>query len=97
MAGFVFASVLNGLFGLNLPVSHFAYYAMAGVMAGAIRAPMMAIFLTCEMGAAYAYFLPLTLSAAISFGVVRLFTADSFFTWRSDRRNGLLARLRKKL
>lgn len=97
MAGFVFASVLNGIFGLNLPVSHFAYYAMAGVMAGAIRAPMMAIFLTCEMGAAYAYFLPLTLSAAISFGVVRLFTADSFFTWRSDRRNGLLARLRKKL
>ena len=53
-----------------------------------------AIFLTCEMGAAYSYFLPLMITATVSFGVVRLFTADSFFSRHSDRNNGLVARLR---
>lgn len=92
MAGFFFASILNELFGLNLPVAHFAFYAMAGVMAGAIRAPLMAIFLTCEMGAAYSYFLPLMLTAAVSFGVVRLFTDEDFFHRHSDRANGFLSK-----
>ena len=95
IVGFFFASLLNTLFGLSLPEAHFAFYAMAGVMAGAIRAPLMAMFLTCEMGAAYSYFLPLMLTAAISFGVVRLFTADSYFSHRADRNNGLLSRVVK--
>ncbi|MDE6175388.1 MAG: chloride channel protein, partial [Duncaniella sp.] len=77
------------------PQAHFAYFAMAGVMAGAIRAPLMAIFLTCEMGAAYAFFLPLVLTAAVSFGIVRLFTADSYFSRRQDRNNGLMLRIKK--
>lgn len=97
MGGFFFASLLNQLFGLHLPEAHFAFFAMAGVMAGAIRAPLMAMFLTCEMGAAYSFFLPLMLTAAISFGIVRLFTADSFFTWRSDRSNGLISRIERRL
>lgn len=91
LAGFFFASLLNALFGLGLPVAHFAFYGMAGVMAGAIRAPLMAMFLTCEMGAAYSYFLPLMLTAAVSFGIVRLFTADSYFSHHADRNNGLLS------
>lgn len=70
--GYFFAMLLNSVFGLDVPVAHFAFYAMAGVMAGAVRAPLMAMFLTCEIGAAYAYFLPLALTASISYGVVRL-------------------------
>ncbi|MCM1075882.1 MAG: chloride channel protein [Bacteroides sp.] len=94
MVGFFFASLTNILLGLHLPVAHFAFYAMAGVMAGAIRAPLMAMFLTCEMGGAYAYFFPLMLTAAISFGIVRLFTADSFFNRHLDRNNGLLSQIK---
>lgn len=93
MAGYFFASILNTLFGLDLPVALFAYFGMAGVMAGAIRAPLMAIFLTCEMGAAYSFFLPLMIAGAISFGVVRLFTADSYFTRHIDRHNGLISKI----
>lgn len=96
IAGYFFASLLNHFFALGLPEAHFAYYAMAGVMAGAIRAPLMAMFLTCEMGAAYAYFLPLMLVAAISFGVVRLFTADSYFSAHLDRQNGILSFIRRE-
>lgn len=92
MAGFFFASIVNLLFDLRLPVAHFAFYGMAGVMAGAIRAPLMAIFLTCEMGGAFPYLLPLTIVAAISFGLGRLATTDSFFTLHINRHNGWLTR-----
>lgn len=91
--GYFFAAGLNQLFGLHLPVAHFAFYAMAGVMAGAIRAPLMAMFLTCEMGAAYAYFLPLMATAVISFGVVRLFTFDGYYSHHIDRNNGIISRI----
>lgn len=91
IVGFFFAALFNEIFGLHLPVGEFAFYAMAGVMAGAIRAPLMAIFLTCEMGAAYSYFFPLVVTASISFGIVRLFTADSFFSRHADRNNGLVS------
>lgn len=95
MVGFFFSMLLNTLFHLHLPVGHFAYFAMAGVMAGAIRAPLMAIFLVCEMAGAFTFFLPLVITAATSFGIVRLFTADDFFTHRTDRTNGVLTRLNR--
>ena len=47
---------------------------MAGVMAGAVRAPLMAIFLTVEMTASYEYFLPVTVAGIISFAVVQIHT-----------------------
>lgn len=97
MAGLFFASLLNLLFGLSLPVSLFALLGMAGVMAGAIRAPLMAIFLTVEMSAGYDYLLPLTLVGALSFGVVRLFTMDNFFHRGADRNNGIISWLRTEL
>lgn len=97
MAGLFFASLLNLLFGLSLPVGLFALLGMAGVMAGAIRAPLMAIFLTVEMSAGYDYLLPLTLVGALSFGVVRLFTMDNFFHRGADRNNGIISWLRTEL
>lgn len=96
IAGFLFASLLNQLFGLHIPTGLFAYFGMAGVMAGAIRAPLMAIFLTCEMSAGYQFFFPLMIAGAISFGIVRLFTADSFFSRHSDRNNGLISKMKKR-
>lgn len=97
IAGAFFASSLNLLFGLSLPVGLFALLGMAGVMAGAIRAPLMAIFLTVEMSAGYDYLLPLTLVGALSFGVVRLFTMDNFFNRGADRNNGIVSWLRTQL
>ena len=49
-----------------------AYAGMAGMMAGAVRAPLMALFLTVEMTGHYDFFLPLLIVSAVSFGVVRL-------------------------
>lgn len=71
MCGFLFGFIWNHLFGTVLPVGSFAYLGMAGVMAGAIQAPLMAIFITMEMCQGYHYALPLTLSAVVSYSVVR--------------------------
>ena len=57
----------------------------------------MAIFLTAEMTGAYGLLLPLMIAGAISFGIVRLFTADDFYAFRLDRNNGLVSRINKRL
>ena len=62
----------------------------SGVMAGAIRAPFMAMFIVVEMSSAYSLLLPLAIVSGISFGVMRLFTSDSFFSKEMDRNNGVL-------
>ena len=95
--GYLFAVGANLLFDAELPVPLFAYLGLAGVMAGAIRAPLMAIFLTAEMTGAYGLLLPLMIAGAISFGIVRLFTADDFYAFRLDRNNGLVSRINKRL
>lgn len=97
MAGLFFSSSVNLLFGLSLPIGLFALFGMSGVMAGAIRAPLMAIFLTVEMSAGYDYLLPLTLVGGLSFGIVRLFTMDNFFCHKADRNNGIISWLRTNM
>lgn len=82
-AGYLFAGLVNQLCGLDLSTGKFAFLGMAGVMAGAIRAPLMAIFLTVEMTGAYTLFLPVLITATFSFGTVTLFSRHSFYTKRS--------------
>ena len=89
-AGYVFGTACNWLFGADLPVGQLAFMGMAGVMAGAIRAPFMAMFIVVEMSSAYSLLLPLAIVSGISFGVMRLFTSDSFFSKEMDRNNGVL-------
>ena len=91
MAGLFFTSILNQAFGLGLDSGNFAYFAMAGVMAGAIHAPLMAIFLTVEMTGQYTLLLPLTIDAAISYGIVRFFDNETFYVnriklWRHHKK-----------
>jgi len=84
MAGLLFVMSLNMHFGTQLDSGNFAYYAMAGVMAGAIHAPLMAIFLTVEMTGQYNLLLPLTITAALSYGIVKLFHDKNFLIDRLE-------------
>lgn len=79
MLGFAFASTVNIIFGLHLPVSGFAFMGMAGVMAGTIRAPLMALFLTTEMTDGFILFLPLLAVSSISYGVIRIFKDANYY------------------
>ncbi len=94
MAGFFFAYTLNALGWVNpsvpLSIKNFALLGMAGVMAGVMQAPLMAIFLTAEMTGGYSLFLPLLIVAAISYGTCRVFTPYSIYTKRLAKRGELL-------
>lgn len=79
MTGYLFASTMNMLFSIDLPVSGFAFMGMAGVMSGVVRAPLMALFLTAEMTNGFILFLPLMAVSAISFGIVRIFRPESYY------------------
>lgn len=78
--GLLFATTINAGFGSDIPSSAFAFMGMAGVMAGVIRAPFMAIFITAEMCNGFVMLLPLTVVATVSFGVTRLFKPASTYT-----------------
>ena len=72
ITGYFFAATLNTLFALAIPETDFALFGMAAVMAGTIRAPLMAMFLAVEMTQRYELLLPAAIVATISFGVVLL-------------------------
>lgn len=93
MLGLLFVLTVKWVWNFELPLSMFVLAGMAGVMAGSIRAPLMALVLTVEMVGAYGCFFPLLVVVAISFGIVRLFTYDDFYSRRADRPNGLLSRI----
>lgn len=86
IAGLFFAQAANILFAADLDTATFALVGMAAVMAGAIRAPLMAIFLVTEMVDAYTLFLPIVMASAISFAIVKCLTPGDFFTIRHLRR-----------
>lgn len=72
MAGLFFAGVLNGWCHAGLPEGNFAISAMAGVMAGVIHAPLMAVFIVVEMTGYYGMTFPVMLAAGFSYGTVLL-------------------------
>lgn len=86
MAGFLFATVGNHVFGTDMAVSDFAYIAMAGVMAGAVRAPLMAIFITAEMTGCFSLFFPVVACATVSYAVVRMLDPEDFYLFRGAHR-----------
>ncbi|MBR3102161.1 MAG: chloride channel protein [Muribaculaceae bacterium] len=94
MAGFFFAYLVNylGIYNGADPLStkNFALMGMAGVMAGVMHAPLMAIFLTAEMTGGYALFLPLLIVSAVSYGTCRIFTPYGIYARRLAQRGELL-------
>lgn len=72
VAGFFFAQVSDALLGVRLPPVEMAFVGMAGVMAGAVRAPLMAAFLVAEMSGTYSIFFPIIIVAAVSYATARI-------------------------
>jgi len=96
MAGFFFAMLINETFGLDLSVKNFALMGMAGVMAGVMHAPLMAIFLTAELTGGYTLFLPLLIVAGLSYITIRIFEPYSIYAMRLAQRGELLTHHKDK-
>ena len=97
MTGFVFALGANAL-GFDTPISdkNFALIGMAGVMAGVMHAPLMAIFLTAELTGGYNLFLPLLLVSATAYGTIKIFEPYSIYAMRLAQRGELLTHHKDK-
>ena len=70
MAGFFIGALLNDMFGLSLPLGNCALIAMAGTMAGIIKAPLMAMFIVVEMTGYYGMMFPVAICSVISYATV---------------------------
>lgn len=80
--GHCFALIFNelGVFKSPLSVSNFTLVGMAGLMAGIMHAPLTAIFLIAELTRGYDLFIPLMITAAISFMITSQFQPHSVYT-----------------
>jgi CIC family chloride channel protein len=89
--GHCFALLINHL-KINNPisVSNFTLVGMAGLMAGVLHAPLTAIFLIAELTHGYELFIPLMITAAISFMITSQFQPHSVYTLELAARGELL-------
>ncbi|GGW89710.1 chloride channel protein [Salegentibacter mishustinae] len=90
--GHCFALVVNNLGILRNPisVSSFTMVGMAGLMAGVLHAPLTAIFLIAELTGGYELFVPLMITAAISYMITNQFQPHSVYTMELAQRGDLL-------
>ena len=96
IAGYVFASLWDALFGLSLGATTFlsaencGLYGMAGLMSGVMHAPMTGIFLIAELTGGYDLFVPLMIVSVVSYLVINLFEPHSIYAMRLARKGELL-------
>lgn len=90
--GHCFALIMNNLNLLKSPlsVSNFTMVGMAGLMAGIMHAPLTAIFLIAELTSGYELFVPLMITAAISFMITSQFQPHSVYTLDLANRGELI-------
>lgn len=86
------AKILNNIGLLSNPVSEssFTLVGMAGLMAGVLHAPLTAIFLIAELTGGYELFIPLMLTAAISYSFTKYFVSYSVYTTELARKGELI-------
>ncbi|GAB4277663.1 MAG: chloride channel protein [Marinilabiliales bacterium] len=87
--GLFFGMLLN-LFGANINVKHFALAGMTGLIAGVIHAPLTAIFLIAEITGGYVLFMPLMITATISYATIKIFEPNSVYTIQLAKRGELM-------
>ncbi|TVQ16967.1 MAG: chloride channel protein [Bacteroidetes bacterium] len=90
ITGFVFARLVNSLNWVKISEYNFALVGMAGLIAGVIHAPLTAIFLIAEITGGYELFVPLIITASISYLTVRYFEPHSLYTKKLAERGELI-------
>lgn len=96
MTGFLFAYAANMLGFDEVSTKNFALIGMAGVMAGVMHAPLMAIFLTAELTGGYQLFLPLLIVSTVSYATIKMFLPYSIYAMRLAQRGDLLTHHKDK-
>lgn len=89
--GNVVAKVINNLgFGFEVSESNFTLIGMAGLIAGVIHAPLTAIFLIAEITGGYELFVPLMITASISYLITKNILDYTIYTKELAEKDALL-------
>lgn len=88
--GVLFATLINKLGWIELPIKNFALIGMAGLIAGVLHAPLTGLFLIADISGGYSMFLPLMITATISFVTAKTFEKHSVYTHQLAHRKELL-------
>lgn len=86
------AKIINAINIFPNPVSesNFTLVGMTGLMAGVLHAPLTAIFLIAEVTGGYELFIPLMITAAISFSITKYFVPHSVYAMELGRKGELI-------
>ena len=92
VAGFAFSKAINisSLSWIKLSESNFTLVGMAGLIAGVMQAPLTAIFLIAEITGGYGLFIPLIITASISFITIHYFEKYSIYTKNLAKEGNLI-------
>ena len=79
-----------GIFNNNISESNFTLVGMTALMAGVLHAPLTAIFLIAEVTGGYELFIPLMVTAAISYALARYVHPHSVYAMQLARKGELI-------
>ena len=96
MSGVTLAKTVNTLSANSISENNFTLVGMAGVMSGVMHAPLTAIFLIAEITGGYALFIPLIITATISYVTILAFEKQSIYTMRLAERGELITHHKDK-
>ena len=90
IVGFLFSRAINVFHLGRVSESNFTLVAMAGMMAGILHAPLTAIFLIAEITGGYSLFVPLMITASVSYITVKIAIPNSVYTIQLAKRGRLI-------
>ncbi|MEN8203860.1 MAG: chloride channel protein [Bacteroidota bacterium] len=96
MSGVTLANAINLFSKGGVSENNFALVGMAGVMSGVMHAPLTAIFLIAEITGGYTLFIPLIITATISYVTILGFERQSIYTMRLAQRGELMTHHKDK-
>lgn len=95
--GNVVAKVINNIgFGFNVSETNFTLIGMAGLIAGVLHAPLTAIFLIAEITGGYELFLPLMITATMSYLFTKNVMDHTIYTRELAKQGALLTHNKDK-
>ena len=88
--GLVFAIIVNQTGFYDISQQNFALVGMGGLIAGVLQAPLTGLFLIADVTGGYELFLPLMITATISFATAKTFVKNSVYHHQLAQRKELL-------
>jgi CIC family chloride channel protein len=96
IAGFIFSRAINNTGWTALSERNFALVGMAGIMSGVMHAPLTSVFLIAEITGGYALFIPLIITATVSYLTKSYFDSHSVYTIKLAEEGSLITHNKDK-